>query len=239
MQVDSDFVSDTICQGLYTDKEIIDMEREILSGLKWRLNGPSAHEFIGGLLELLPPDAADVGRAKVVASIKTMAGVQVEHAMLNYNMALRAPSSIAFAAIITAMANIGSDVFHPMDRLSWLSSIAMVTGLKADPITENISSASRSVPSSPTRDMLRYHSNDVAHVMCTPTSSSNSRGFVPQVYCGHVLSPSSSSLAASDHSSTGYHQQYEDHLYLDTLSCSSHSDLSPVCAMLDDGLDLH
>jgi len=129
MQVDSDFVSDTICQKLYCEEEIIKMEKEILSALQWRLNGPSPHEFIGGLVELLP--SHDGLNSEVVDQLKTMSHVQVEAAMLDYSMALQSPSSIAYVALLTAMQNLSTGAFHPLDRLSWMQNIAMVTGMKA------------------------------------------------------------------------------------------------------------
>ncbi|EED95571.1 predicted protein [Thalassiosira pseudonana CCMP1335] len=52
--LDSAFVSDILCQSMYTSQELYEMEIEILRALDWRLNGPTPHDFIHRFLELLP-----------------------------------------------------------------------------------------------------------------------------------------------------------------------------------------
>jgi len=136
LQVDAAFVSGTLCQKLYDEGEVIGMERDVLSALQWRLNGPSPHEFIAGMVALLPPGAARVVEggadgAALAERLTTLARKQAEVAMLDYATALRqSPSSIAHAALMTAMQSIGSDAFRPLDRLTWMSDIDMVTGSK-------------------------------------------------------------------------------------------------------------
>lgn len=134
MQVDSDVIN-TICQGMYNEKELIAMEKKILSALQWQLNGPSVHEFISGLLELMPSlmvrDNSDNSNGVNVNQLKTLAVRQVEIAMLDYDMAFRNHSSIAYAALLTAMNGMDpNNVFHPLDRLAWMKNIDMVMGLK-------------------------------------------------------------------------------------------------------------
>jgi len=163
MQVDSDFVSETICQKMYCEEEITKMEGDILKALGWRLNGPSPHEFIGGLIELLPvhcrvgscsslpsslpssssssSKAGTTGGQEggFIAQLKSSAHIQVEQAMLDYSTAIRSsPSSIAHAALMTAMESASSSSgassssstnFHPLDRMAWFRNIAMVTGM--------------------------------------------------------------------------------------------------------------
>lgn len=158
MQVDSDFVSETICQKMYCEEEITKMEGDILKALGWRLNGPSPHEFIAGLIELLPvhcragrcsslpssslslPSKAGTTGGQeggFIAQLKSSAHIQVEQAMLDYSTAIRSsPSSIAHAALMTAMESASSSAssssstdFHPLDRMAWLRNIAMVTGM--------------------------------------------------------------------------------------------------------------
>ena len=128
MQIDS-YVSNAICQGMYNEKELIAMEKKILSALQWRLNGPSAHEFISELLELMP-SLVMRDNTKGVDQLKMLAARQVEMAMLNYGMAFRNHSSIAYAALLTAMNSMDPNVFHPLDRLAWMKNIDMVMGMK-------------------------------------------------------------------------------------------------------------
>jgi len=136
MKVEAAFVSETICQKLYDEAEVLGMERDVLSALQWRLNGPSPHEFVAGLVALLPPSAACTteGRADgdpLAERLTALANAQVELAMLDYSTALRqSPSSIAYEALMAAMQSIGTDGFLPLDRLAWIGNIDLVTNSK-------------------------------------------------------------------------------------------------------------
>jgi len=241
MQVDSDFVSDTICQGMYEPEEMVDMEKEILSALGWRLNGPSAQEFVSGLLELVPSLVIMRDNAKVVESLKTLAARQVEVAMLDYNMALQTSSSIAYAALLMAMSSMSSEVFHPLDRLAWMQNITMVTGLKADDVSSRVVCDRLfevSQPSStPRSNSGAMKNDDRAIMMCTPDRANavsyTTPGMEQEIcYCSPVSSEDSSIQTE--------HPDYSE-LYCDVLSMAStasSSDLSPVCAMLDGRLEI-
>ncbi|KAL9182214.1 hypothetical protein ACHAXT_012866 [Thalassiosira profunda] len=128
MQVDSDFVSGTVCQGLYDEGEIVAMEREILAALSWRLNGPSAHEFIGGFLALLP--GCSCKDNKVVEAIRKAAEVQAEAAVLEYSLAARSASSVAYAAVLTALQGVGGEDLPLPERCAWIKNIGLVTGVE-------------------------------------------------------------------------------------------------------------
>jgi hypothetical protein len=137
MQVDSDFVSATICQNLYTNDEIIDTEKEVLKALQWRLNGPSPHEFIDGLVELLPTNGNTTRDAGELFEqrLKSVAKIQAEVAMLDFDMARKSPSSIAFAALLSSANVIGADAAAsrpPEYGLAWMQNIASVTGMNAN-----------------------------------------------------------------------------------------------------------
>ena len=54
MNMELDFVCERICCGLYPKEHLIDMEKVMLVGLAWRLNGLSVHDFIEYFVELLP-----------------------------------------------------------------------------------------------------------------------------------------------------------------------------------------
>ena len=193
MQVDSDFVSDTICQRMYQSHEILKMEVEILRALEWRLSGPSPHEFIAGMVELMPSYIRS-NDVKVVHRLELMAKMQAEAAMVDYSMALQRPSTIAYAALVTAMQAIDVDAFHPLDRLAWKQNIALVTGIKANDTlssdgrcfapVEAASSPASSGPSTPTSIKNDNHHREL---MCTPepylTNMASIEGYA---YCSPV-----------------------------------------------------
>jgi len=205
MQVDSDFVSDTICQGMYDPAEIVGMEKEILSALSWRMNGPSPHEFIAGMLELMPGG----GGGGVGETLRALACVQVETAMVDYGMAFRTCSSVAFAALTAAMNTIDAAVFHHRDRFTWLKNIQMVMGLS---VQDQLFELTCPVSTPAAKTPIVKDDDCSSHIMRTSTDHHEVR------YC----SPVSAS---------------EENLYCDVLSMTgskeSSIDLSAVCVLLN------
>mmetsp|Transcript_1828 Transcript_1828/g.3958 ORF Transcript_1828/g.3958 Transcript_1828/m.3958 type:complete len:338 (+) Transcript_1828:46-1059(+) len=137
MIVDADFVTDVVCQSLYSEEEIFCAEKEILSGLQWRLNGPSPHDFIGYFVKLLPSTALE-DNPHIVESLTAMAETRAEAAMVDYSISLQTPSSIACASIVSSMEILDRDEFHPLDRVNFLHAIAMITGLNTNDTTVDL-----------------------------------------------------------------------------------------------------
>jgi len=132
MKVESEFVSEVLCRGLYEEEEILNIEIEVLQGLSWRLNGPTAIDFVHAFSQLLP-NQEDF---KMKTLIKT-AEVQVELAMLDYSLALQEPSSIAYSSILIAFDSLapkhcGRVGIHSINRFIWMQSIAMTAGLNVE-----------------------------------------------------------------------------------------------------------
>lgn len=132
MKVESEFVSKVLCHGLYEEEEILNMEMKVLQGLSWRLNGPTAIDFVHAFSQLLP----NQDHLNMQKLIKT-AEVQVELAMMDYSLALQQPSSVAYSSILIAIDSLGRkhcgrmDV-HSINRFIWIQSIAMTAGLNAE-----------------------------------------------------------------------------------------------------------
>jgi len=121
MSVSSHFISKLLCHGLYSANEILQIELEILSGLTWKLNGPTATDFVHAFLQLMPHQK----EAEVMESLIELAEAQVEIAMMDYALAFQEPSSIAYSSVLVAMDSMGcSDV----DMSVWMQSISMITG---------------------------------------------------------------------------------------------------------------
>jgi len=151
LQVDSDFVSTTICQGIYQPSEIINMEIEILKVLGWKLNNGSVHDFINGMLELIPPPTTtdgsvgddDISREKLKAELKCSAVQIVEKQMLDYTMVYNtSPSVMAYAALLVALSSSTTSsssynrrrerrLLNPQERRRWLDNINIVLGFKS------------------------------------------------------------------------------------------------------------
>jgi len=133
IQVDSDFVSATICQKLYQcgnyrygeeDFEGIVMAIERIKS--------SLHVFITGLVELLPTNTTRDG-GEYEQRLKNVAKIQVEVDMLDFDMARRYLSSIAFVVLLSSMNAIGADASCPLeDGLACMQNIALVMDMNAN-----------------------------------------------------------------------------------------------------------
>lgn len=114
--VETDFVSNVVCKNMYHSEEINCMEIEVLRALSWKINGPTAHDFIEYFLEIIPNLEADE-KERVIFFSKGL----VEFAVTKYAVGIRRPSEVAFTAISYAFqyAGLGS-----ADCLSFLKTLS-------------------------------------------------------------------------------------------------------------------
>lgn len=129
LAVDADIIS----QRLYNQQEIYETEKEILCALNWRMNGPSPHDFIHYFLLLLPSTKLSI--PNLIPSLTEIAEVQSEIAMLDYAMALQPPSHVAISSVLAALKHMSTEMFHPIDRLAFLETLALITGVEYDGTT--------------------------------------------------------------------------------------------------------
>eukprot|EP01082_Thalassiosira_pseudonana_P015338 g13624.t1 g13624 contig9:81379-82269(-) len=134
IEVESDFVSEVICQQMYHPSEIVDMEKEVLMALDWRLNGPCVHDFVQSFMELVFPSDDKSSRgsslsAEDIGTVQQYAEIQAEIAMTDYSLALQDQSAIAFASLLCAMQSLNVPL---LDRHSFIQSVSAVTGLNAE-----------------------------------------------------------------------------------------------------------
>lgn len=126
MSVAPEFISETICQRLYSQREIVAMEQDVLSALQWRLNGASPHEFIEGLCEFLPAGCSSSAKRSIIKVAKSHSEIIVG----NYRLALQRPSRIAYAALVSAAEKISSRALNPLDRMEWFERIELILQLE-------------------------------------------------------------------------------------------------------------
>jgi len=88
-----------LCQGAYTESELKNKEKQILSALRWRMCPPTASCFAGYYLELLPHDLPSAVKEQI--SYLTM--FQIENSIKNYSFLCFRPSEVAFASVLNAM----------------------------------------------------------------------------------------------------------------------------------------
>jgi hypothetical protein len=129
VKLDSDFVAEVMCSGMYTSDELDAMEMEVLQALSWRLNGPSPHEFIDAIVGLLPASSFEAG-ADYALSLRLLSEyskLHVEAAVLDYDMAIQLSSNLAYSVILTSLQKTSVlEGFHLMDLINWMSTIKSV-----------------------------------------------------------------------------------------------------------------
>jgi hypothetical protein len=120
--VETSFISDVVCEGLYSAKEIVDMEDKILRALNWYLNGPTPHDFIGGFLEAVPSI-----KPRHIDFVSRYSKNIADLGMTNYYVAMQCPSEIAFTSICCALYHVNSE--SRIDGLAIMQYLKVLTGL--------------------------------------------------------------------------------------------------------------
>ena len=100
LNVETEFVSRVVCRNRYSTQEINAMEMEVLQALSWKLNGPTAHDFIDYFFEDMPYFDEDGVQKDIVVQLSK---ALVELALREYKVAFQLPSQIAFGAITCAL----------------------------------------------------------------------------------------------------------------------------------------
>jgi len=88
-------------QGMYSVKDIDDMEMELLQGLSWRVCAPTsiqiAHYVMAMLVSKVNLEEPKLG------FILDEVGYQTEHAVRDYDLSMERPSTVAVAAILNSL----------------------------------------------------------------------------------------------------------------------------------------
>jgi hypothetical protein len=130
--VETDFVSNTICRDMYRADEINSMEIQVLTSLEWRLNGPTSHDFIDGFLHLARSSIDSIYLDSLTRCSKALA----ELAVTRYDVALQYPSSIAFTSICCALLYL--ETAPSVDSVTVLRCMSSVSGLNFNDYTRRL-----------------------------------------------------------------------------------------------------
>ena len=125
----------SISQGCYSESDISDMEQEILTGLSWRLNGPTSHDFLSHILEALPysaPKSCD----SITQTLADFSRFQVELAVSDYDLAIQKPSIVALAAILNSAEGVDGSLFRTQCRRQYINFISNELGM--DPFSSQV-----------------------------------------------------------------------------------------------------
>lgn len=127
LAVDAELLAQ-ISHGCYLADDITEMEEEILTSLSWRMNGPTAHAFIGHIMALLPPSAY-ARKKTTVMTLLDFSTFQADIAVTDYDLALQKPSAVALAAIMNSIEGVEEHLFPARCRYQFLQLIARETGM--------------------------------------------------------------------------------------------------------------
>eukprot|EP00956_Cyclotella_meneghiniana_P006118 scaffold7977_cov77-Cyclotella_meneghiniana.AAC.1 len=125
MEVRPTFVAETMCEDMYSPSEIMNMELQILRTLGWYLNGPTPRDFLEHFMELLPTDA----NTETASDFLKAAIRKAEASVLDYELALEAPSSLAVASITSLMNNLDPKKQIDLGAVGWMDRIGFVMGV--------------------------------------------------------------------------------------------------------------
>eukprot|EP00970_Alexandrium_tamarense_P013339 scaffold3342_cov186-Alexandrium_tamarense.AAC.3 len=113
-----------ISHGCYTEDDIEYMEQEILSALKWRVNGPTGHDFASHLLTFIQSENTS-------SSLVDLTTFQVELSVMDYDLSMQKPSVVAMAAILNSVEGISEKQLSAKARFAFLETIATETDMDA------------------------------------------------------------------------------------------------------------
>lgn len=127
----------TLSQGVYSEREITDMERDILQVLGWKMNGPTARDFISHMLALLPKSAYyyDVS---ILITLLDFSRFQADLAVSDYELSLETTFIVAIASLLNSMEGIGEKLLHAQERFHFLGVLAQETAVDPFSVEVNV-----------------------------------------------------------------------------------------------------
>jgi len=117
-----------LSRGLQSAQDIISCEQDILSCLRWKMNGPTSYQFISYILELLP----DSTNLNIALQLYTDSHRQVELSVQDPVFVPIRRSNVAIAAILNALNGIELIDFPSEKRAAFLQSVFESFGIQSD-----------------------------------------------------------------------------------------------------------
>ena len=121
----------TLSRGVHSIDDIIACEKNILKGLKWRMNGPTPHQFVHHMLQLLPNEDKDTSSSRSVVASKVYADSQseIEIAVEDYACVSLRSSSIAVAALLNSLDTLPQDTLSCDKKIHFIQIISDTLGI--------------------------------------------------------------------------------------------------------------
>ena len=112
-------------RGLFSEQDVIDMERNILKALKWNVHPPTSICFLRQFLRLLPPTLNPVARYKIAEVTRFVSEISV----CLYKFVDAPPSAVAYAGMLVAMDRIEEAILPTWQRQEIFHTMAVSAGL--------------------------------------------------------------------------------------------------------------
>jgi len=166
----------SISQGCYSESEISEMEKEILTSLGWRLNGPTTHDFLSHILEVLPSMAHN-SYESISRTLSDFSRFQVELAVSDYDLSVQKPSIVALAAILNSAEGVDDTSFKTQCRRRYLNYISNELGI--DPFSSQVNAVRRRLLTLFSKNS-GYEMPQIANF--TPIMSADEHHHIPSVH---------------------------------------------------------
>lgn len=139
-----------LSEGTYNQDDFEQMEREILSSLKWRMHPPTAMSFVRYMLNLLPKGCLSKGQIDLVVEL---AHIQTEQAVTKHDFVTVKASTLAYCAIMNGLENLNlTDDF--LDTCDEIMSQVLAVDHNKSRISDIQDALYDAVASGPERDMF-------------------------------------------------------------------------------------
>jgi hypothetical protein len=114
-----------LSKGGYSPSDFLQMEVDILFGVKWLLNGPTAMTFLEMYHNLMPSSIAGITNDKIMQHAR----YQIELSTSDYKLVNQNPSNVAIAAMVQSVKKITSAPELTLSRPKLMKTIENLTGV--------------------------------------------------------------------------------------------------------------
>jgi Cyclin, N-terminal domain len=97
-----------LSRGVYKVNEIEEMEREMLTAIKWRVNPPTSMSFFREFMNILPKEIHDI---LILRKVPELVQTQIERAVSKYNFMTVKASTLAFCSFLNALDHLVGDEY--------------------------------------------------------------------------------------------------------------------------------
>eukprot|EP00980_Cylindrotheca_fusiformis_P020740 scaffold7745_cov103-Cylindrotheca_fusiformis.AAC.1 len=139
-------------RGLFTEDDVVKMEREVIKSMNWKLHPPSTYCFLRQYERLLPTTISETTRSM----INTVTSLACEVTLTDYRYLSYKPSAIAYASMILALEMIPHDDLPIVQRHCFLLQMSTIAELdsKSKSVREAFKAIKESIQECPKNEKL-------------------------------------------------------------------------------------